>query len=625
MSYTKILDFWFPNTEYQSFWFDKSVDKYICDNYLEILNNIENPDSELYQEWNKKLLGKLAIIIVLDQFTRNIYRDSEYKYKNDKSALNLALDMINKKLDIILPLNYRVFILMPLRHTKSSDMLDIVVRKIKQYQEEFKNNKILDKFALATYQSYTPLCDRIIERTDKKKIKLDNYYNILDCICENYNLQLNSNLDMILNIIESKEIYKIMKDYFINISKGKKINIGVSLSGGVDSMVILIMAKILEHTNIINKVYALHLEYANRDEAKQETKFLEYYCNTYNIPLYVRSIDYMNRSSVDRNFYEQETKKIRFLSYKYLIDKYNIKGFCLGHHYGDLGENVLMNIFTGKDLLDLFVMESDSVIEQVRLFRPLLNRPKSDIYYIANICEIPYFKDSTPDWSCRGVLRRKIMPCLIDQWGEGVVSCLADIGEKAREWNNVIESFVLKPILENIRYYKYGCKINLNAEYQKLPKVVWVKILTKIFHSMGNSMITKKNLDNFYKNIHNLTNPDYKTSFSNNSIGLYHDEHYYIFTCNFQNIKFNQKITYEVNQEIRNKIKYDDLLDGYYKYTEKYSDNHLPVIIHKFDKNKDSTRKLFTSICLLKDYIPKISSGVWQGEIGKIALIEIAF
>ena len=43
--------------------------------------------------------------------------------------------------------------------------------------------------------------------------------------------------------------------------------------------------------------------------------------------------------------------------------KYELNGICLGHHYGDLGENVLMNIFNGRELLDLFVMETKSTIE----------------------------------------------------------------------------------------------------------------------------------------------------------------------------------------------------------------------------------------------------------------------
>ena len=109
-------------------------------------------------------------------------------------------------------------------------------------------------------------------------------------------------------------------------------------------------------------------------------------------------------------------------------------------------------------------MEEDSVIDDVRLFRPLLANEKSDIYYIAHIFEIPYLKDSTPDWSCRGVLRRQIMPKLIDQWGTGIIGNLAEIGKQSKEWDSVVNNFVLEPIYKSIVFEKNGCKIELKDE-----------------------------------------------------------------------------------------------------------------------------------------------------------------
>ena len=77
-------------------------------------------------------------------------------------------------------------------------------------------------------------------------------------------------------------------------------------------MVILFLCKFLKTNGVINNVYALHLEYINREESKNETKLISDYCSVLKIPLYVRTIDYMSRTSVERNFYEDETKKVRF-------------------------------------------------------------------------------------------------------------------------------------------------------------------------------------------------------------------------------------------------------------------------------------------------------------------------
>ena len=130
MSLNDILNYWFPNNEYNEFWFDKTPDEHIKDNYIGILNELSDNKSELYQEWSKTIKGKVGIIIVLDQFTRNIYRSTEKMYSNDNLALEIATDILTKGEDLSVPLNYRIFILMPFRHHRTSDSLDIVVKKI---------------------------------------------------------------------------------------------------------------------------------------------------------------------------------------------------------------------------------------------------------------------------------------------------------------------------------------------------------------------------------------------------------------------------------------------------------------------------------------------------------------
>jgi tRNA(Ile)-lysidine synthase TilS/MesJ len=40
------------------------------------------------------------------------------------------------------------------------------------------------------------------------------------------------------------------------------------------------------------------------------------------------------------------------------------------------------------------------------MIRPMLEQPKSVVYDFASKFYIPYTKDTTPNWSCRGVMRR---------------------------------------------------------------------------------------------------------------------------------------------------------------------------------------------------------------------------
>ena len=90
----EIYDFWFPNQKYQDYWFSSKYDHYVCEQFYDILIIFQSMDvldiMELIdkQEENKKYF--ISIIILLDQFTRNIYRDSDFRI-NDNKTLSLCL------------------------------------------------------------------------------------------------------------------------------------------------------------------------------------------------------------------------------------------------------------------------------------------------------------------------------------------------------------------------------------------------------------------------------------------------------------------------------------------------------------------------------------------------------
>jgi tRNA(Ile)-lysidine synthetase-like protein len=281
-------------------------------------------------------------------------------------------------------------------------------------------------------------------------------------------------LDPVYKIYEGEvqdtvsHLYHRIKDFVINNGLTNK-NIGVSLSGGVDSMSLLFILKYLEVKKIISKVFALHLEYVNRKESSMETEMLGMYCSAVEIPFYTRVIDYMSRESVDRSFYEDETKKVRFSTYRYLSEKLSIGGWCLGHISNDVSENVVMNLCSGRDILDLKVMEKVSVLDGVCLLRPFLETNKDEIYEFAHTYSIPYFKDTTPDWSARGVLRRKVIPELKTQWPT-IMDTLLRVGEQANEWKEVVEKFVMEPIKKEILLKKNMVDIFNDLHKNKVRK-----------------------------------------------------------------------------------------------------------------------------------------------------------
>ena len=513
-----ILSFWFPSNAYQSFWFDGSKDDEIREKYKDLLPYCKNSDN--VDESTTTYDEKLAFIIVLDQFSRSIHRNNDdYSFIEETELANkLAYSMIVDGADILYPISRRLFILMPYRHlavlTNNSALLDIVISKLDDYEKECGPSTLLHRFRNATYQNMTVTTDRILRyRYDNPNGTIRDYDDVLDPLCKGVSVEE-------LTTITSLPLYQTMKQFFISSSSP---TIGVSLSGGVDSMVILYVLKALLDDKCIKSVYALHLSYMfsheiDNKESEQSKNLIGMYCSLLNIPLYTRMIPYC-REKTDRLFYEQETKASRFASYRYLSKKHNIEGWCLGHHHGDVGENVMMNLCSGRSLLELKVMDKRSRLHDVTLYRPLLDHPKSDIYAFAHTFTIPYLKDTTPDWACRGVLRRKVFPPLVDQY-PALFHTLENISNESYEWKMVVEQFVIEPIKRDI-LFDATKKTATMMMRGVLPKVVWSSVFLYIFHSMGINMISHKNVAYFCDMYERNLLRKNRFMFSNNCVGIF--------------------------------------------------------------------------------------------------------
>lgn len=77
--------------------------------------------------WRSSVSGRLALLILLDQFTRNVYRGEARAFSGDAAALELALDSIDRGAHYSYSLEERLFVLMPLVHAESVELLSRAV------------------------------------------------------------------------------------------------------------------------------------------------------------------------------------------------------------------------------------------------------------------------------------------------------------------------------------------------------------------------------------------------------------------------------------------------------------------------------------------------------------------
>ena len=112
-----ILEFWFVElTAQQRFSKDAALDTLMRERFGGVLQAAAR--GELFT-WRSTPQGRLAEILVLDQFSRNIYRDTAAAFAQDAQALTLAQELVASGHDYILEPLRRTFAYMPYMHSES--------------------------------------------------------------------------------------------------------------------------------------------------------------------------------------------------------------------------------------------------------------------------------------------------------------------------------------------------------------------------------------------------------------------------------------------------------------------------------------------------------------------------
>lgn len=148
--YQEVLKFWFDDIDQSKWWVkDPEFDNTIIDRFSAIHAAAKN--GELF-EWRTTAKGRLAEIIVLDQFSRNMFRDSAQAFACDPIALVLAQEAIRAGAEKPLNATEASFLYLPFMHSES---LKIHEYALSLYEKnglqssldfELKHKVIIEKF-----------------------------------------------------------------------------------------------------------------------------------------------------------------------------------------------------------------------------------------------------------------------------------------------------------------------------------------------------------------------------------------------------------------------------------------------------------------------------------------------
>ena len=454
----------------------------------------------------KTIIGE---IIALDQFLRTL----SYKYYDTigihKEKVTITLGkLVIKIIDLINDYIYDyfdsktisweiLFILMPLKHNLAYNAIDhkTIMTICFNYNTKFHDCKYFNNF-------YSDLCAKYYS----------NKANISPELCSEADFKIVEHLAIYeyfdrrfflddLNYTSIDKIDNIILDFIKkNVCKSSE-NICVSLSGGVDSMVMLYsLSKLRYHKLIQNNIFAIHINYGNRIVADDEENFVCAYCRHINVGVYTYNINFVKRSSFNRKKYEDITRDIRFECYRKIIhNESNIEDgkVFLGHIKDDVLENVLTNFATNKHINNLSKFKNIELMDSVLIARPLLDVYKDDILNYSMRYKIPYLLNTTPSWSNRGKFRNNFIGAFENQYGSIGKEMILKSAKEIASMANILDTMVIDPLSNT--FISNDC---FEIEPKLLDnRFIIYRVFENYFHKKGISKPSKKSIDNILNSL----------------------------------------------------------------------------------------------------------------------------
>jgi|DEB0MinimDraft_4_1074332.scaffolds.fasta_scaffold10781_4 tRNA(Ile)-lysidine synthetase-like protein len=528
--YTELYHEWFENKDK---WFSKSsiFDKYISEKYFSIL--CKDDTVQLKCNTHDKAFT-IGTIIAYDQVPRHYNRITTVNCREySLIARDLALEFMSTlytNLDIFTSItaNEWCFIFLPFRHIQDIQRINFIIEFIiNKHNSELSchdDKKIYKKFLYYCIRDIYKLNTQDILRHQNNTLKkIENYnppWSQFQSILEHYPTE---------SIIFDITKMSLEKEFITQIQDIDHDNLViVSISGGVDSFVCLhLLKKHYPNKNIV----AVHINYNNRKECKNEINFIKSYCSLMKIQIFHRKITEITRDSCRNNglrdLYEEMTKKIRYDTYKQVAgilnkDKYVV---LLGHNKDDCFENIITNISMKYNYKNLSGFEVLSNIDSILFWRPLLNVRKIDIIQYAKNMNIPFLQDSTPEWSMRGKIRDKILPNM-QEINPEIVNSFIELKKRLSNDEKIIEKYVIPKIINKMQKHDHEIVGIFDLEDLICDINVWSMIFkTELF---DNLKISFKCLKEYIAFLERFITKSQSVEYESNDMKFVINKHIYV-------------------------------------------------------------------------------------------------
>ena len=209
----------------------------------------------------------------------------------------------------------------------------------------------------------------------------------------------------------------------------------VAVSGGPDSVCLLYLLRQWSEQASV-KLHVAHLNHGFREEAEEESRFVQSLSARWNIPITATALPVMALCK-KRHWSKQEgARKIRYAFFQEVAQKNDAKWIAVGHTADDQAETFLMRVLRGAG------MEGLSGIPPAReggIIRPLLNVTRREIIETLSLAQVPFVQDPSnekPD-TLRNRIRHHLIP-ILEKYNPKIKETLAREATLLRDENDLI-------------------------------------------------------------------------------------------------------------------------------------------------------------------------------------------
>lgn len=262
----------------------------------------------------------------------------------------------------------------------------------------------------------------------------------------------------------------------------------VAVSGGADSVALLVGLKqlLVEHPGI--SLRACHINHLLRTEASHDAKWVTDFVERLGMPIDVDTVDVRAAAAATKAGIEEAARDVRYESLTRHAAASGCRFVAVAHHFDDNVETVLHRVVRGTGLGGLRgIPPIRQLADGITLIRPLLDIARTDILKFLQQEKIPWLEDQSNSDSAftRNRIRNQLLPLLERDYNPRVRQALQRLAVQATDIDDLIRHQV-QAALESTCSFVSDNEVHICCEpLRRLPRTIVRSLLLRIWNEQN--------------------------------------------------------------------------------------------------------------------------------------------